>query len=240
MLLTYIWWKLFVTRERHRWEGAWGKRKRLKWDTKQRWKENHKRNVSQLPSLMIRMDRTFFITKSMGGIEGNQMENIQRIILSKRTWQLLSLMSLPGINFCLKDSEVWGNWCWVDSKQSSDLKHFQEKDLRVVFLFLSWWLLCCAVSTRAHLVLMWVCGLHVGGMKHVGGGRWLERGGLPCSWLLIWSEFALPVSQAGRQAEGPPWQRTQCKTVLSQFSPQTHHPEKPLFPTTGSPREHYS
>ena len=68
------------------------------------------------------------------------------------------------------------------------------------FLFLSWWPLCCAVSTRAHLVLMWVCGLHVGGMKHAGGRRWLERGGLPCSWLLIWSEFALPVSQAGRQA----------------------------------------
>ena len=38
--------------------------------------------MSQLPSLMIRMDRTFFYHQSMGGIEGNQMENIQRIILS--------------------------------------------------------------------------------------------------------------------------------------------------------------
>ena len=36
-----------------------------------------------------------------------------------------------------------------------------------------------------------------------GGGCWLERGGLPCSWLLIWSEFALPVSQAGRQEAHP-------------------------------------
>ena len=59
-------------------------------------------------------------------------------------------------------------------------------------------MLCCVhpCSPDPHVGGRAACG----GMKHAGGGRWLERGGLPCSWLLIWSEFALPGRQAGRQA----------------------------------------
>lgn len=72
-------------------------------------------------------------------------------------------------------------------------------------------------------------------------GGWVLAGtGLATLQLAANLEWIHPARQSGRQAGGPPWQRTQCKTVLSQFSPQTHHPEKPLFPTTGSPREHYS
>lgn len=150
-------------------------------------------------------------------------------------------MSLPGINFCLKDSELWGKWCWVDSKQSSGLKHFQEKDLWVAFCF------ChggrCVVLCPP--VLTWsscgCAGCMWGAWSMQAAGAGLSGVGyLAAGCLSGVNSLCQSVRQAGRQAEGPPWQRTPCKSVLSQFSPQTHHPEKPLFPTTGSPREHYS
>ena len=140
----------------------------------------------------------------MAGIEGNQMENIQRIILSKRTWQLLSLMSLPGINFCLKDSEVWGNWCWVDSKQSSDLKHLQEKDPRVVFCFCQGG--CCVVLCPP--VLTWSscgcagCMWGAWSMQVVGAG--LSRVGyLAAGCLSGVNSLCQSVRQAGRQKAHP-------------------------------------
>lgn len=61
--------------------------------------------------------------------------------------------------------------------------------------------------------------------------------------VLQWSILSLLTTSASpvvRQAGSPTLAEQQCKTLLFQFSPQTHHPEKPLFPTTGSPREHYS
>jgi len=48
-----------------------------------------------------------------------------------------------------------------------------------------------------------------------------------CTWMLVsWSK---------RQAAYPLFWQVRFFFLNS---PQTHHPEKPLFPTTGSPREH--
>lgn len=41
------------------------------------------------------------------------------------------------------------------------------------------------------------------GSLRAEGGCWLGQGWLPCSWLLIWSEFTLPGNQAGRQEAHP-------------------------------------
>lgn len=81
-------------------------------------------------------------------------------------------MSLPGINFALRILKFGGDWCWVDSAKLRS-QAFSGKDLQW-FLFLSWWLLCCAVSTRAHLVLMWVGCMW--GHEACGRWRWLEAG----------------------------------------------------------------
>lgn len=154
-------------------------------------------------------------------------------------------MSLPGINFCLEDSAVWGEGCWAWFK--SKPRSLASPGKRSARCFVS--IVMAGVSCCLHPCSPGPCmGVRAacGGMKHAGaGGRWLERGGggdghLAAGCSSGVNSLCQSVRQAGRQAGGPPWQRTQCKTVLSQFSPQTHHPEKPLFPTTGSPREHYS
>lgn len=139
------------------------------------------------------------------------------------------------VNVCLKNSEGWGNKAGSSREGSLDLKSLERKGLGVACVSV----VCagCFSSPSPVRVLGDLHGWHGARWE---GGCWLGQGWLPCSWLLIWSKFTLPGNQAGRQAGSPPWQRTQCKTVLSQFSPQTHHPEKPLFPTAGSPREHYS
>ena len=77
-------------------------------------------------------------------------------------------MSLPGVNFCLKDSEVQGKWCWVDSNQSSDLKHFQEKDLRVVFVSIVMAAVLCCLHLCSPGPLVGVRAA-CRGMKHAGG-----------------------------------------------------------------------
>lgn len=53
------------------------------------------------------------------------------------------------------------------------------------------------------------------------------------------SPCGILVEETKRKAAYPLfWQGTEVRFFFLN-SPQTHHPEKPLFPTTGSPREHY-
>jgi len=58
-----------------------------------------------------------------------------------------------------------------------------------------------------------------------------------CSWMLV----SVPVAFWMRRQEAGSLSLVLAGHLRFFFldSPQTHHPEKPLFPTTGSPREHY-
>lgn len=198
MLLTYIWWKLFVTRERQRWEGAWGKRKRLKWDTKQRWKENHKRNVSQLPSLMIRMDRTFFITKSMGDWRKPNGKHTKNHFKWKEHDSSCLWCHFLALIFALRILKFGGNGAgWIQSKaQVSSI--FRKKIYEWLFV---------SVMVAAVLCCVHPCspGPHVGVRAACGGHEACRR------WALAWAgwatlqlaaylEWIRSASQSGRQA----------------------------------------
>lgn len=130
------------------------------------------------------------------------MGNIKRLHLNGRTWQLVSLMSLPGINFCLEDSAVWGEGCWAWFK--SKPRSLASPGKRSARCFVS--IVMAGVSCCLHPCSPGPCvGVRAacGGMKHAGaGGRWLERGGggMGTLQLAAHPEWTRSASQSGRQA----------------------------------------